>query len=125
MAHASAAAHAYPEPGTDTFNQRPVDLVHLARHTLGNRELEREVLQIFVRQSAIYLDRIRDARTVTERQMAAHTIKGSARGIGAWKVADIAEVLENPGQDNDLVGELAEAVKKTNGFISGLLDDDA
>lgn len=124
MAHASAAAHALPEPETGAFNQRPVDLVHLARHTLGNRDLEREVLQIFVRQSAIYLDRIRDATTVTERQMAAHTIKGSARGIGAWQVADIAEGLENPGPANDLVGELAEAVKKTNGFISGLLDND-
>lgn len=124
MAHASVAAHAYPEPETGAFNQRPVDLVHLARHTLGNRELEREVLQIFVRQSAIYLDRIRDARTVTERQMAAHTIKGSARGIGAWHVADLAEVLENPGPSNGGVVELAEAVKKANGFISGLLDDD-
>lgn len=31
--------------------ERPIDLVHLTRMTLGERNLEREVLQLFVRQT--------------------------------------------------------------------------
>lgn len=125
MAQATAVAHAFPGTETEAFTNRPVDLVHLARHTLGNRELEREVLQIFVRQSALYLERIRGAKSAAERLMAAHTIKGSARGIGAWEVAELAEVLENPGSTNGVIGQLAEAVEKTNRFISALLGDKA
>jgi len=125
MTHASAVARSIPVAESDTFSQRPVDLVHLARHTLGNRDLEREVLQIFVRQSVLYLDRIRGAKTGTERQMAAHTIKGSARGIGAWEVADLAEKLENSASGSGIVASLDSAVEKTNRFISSLLGDNS
>ena len=125
MTHASAVARSFPVAESDTFSQRPVDLVHLARHTLGNRDLEREVLQIFVRQSVLYLDRIRGAKTGTERQMAAHTIKGSARGIGAWEVADLAEKLESSAPGSGTVASLDSAVEKTNRFISSLLGDNS
>ena len=70
-----------------------IDHVHLERMTLGDRSLEREVLEIFVRQTALTLQRIvgaGPARTAA----AAHTLKGSARGIGAWRVAEAAERLE-------------------------------
>ena len=124
MTHASVAGLSLPASGMQHFNQRPVDLVHLARQTLGNRELEREVLQIFARQSALYLDRIRGAKTGTERRMAAHTIKGSARGIGAWEVAGLAEELESTAASSGVLAELAEAIEKTNRFIWALLSDD-
>jgi HPt (histidine-containing phosphotransfer) domain-containing protein len=79
-----------PSPAPD---DRPIDLVHLARTTLGDRALEREVLQLFERQSSILIARM---RTVPPAGVAAlaHTLKGSARGIGAWRVARAAEVLE-------------------------------
>lgn len=70
-----------------------IDDGHLRRMTLGDRRLEREVLEIFVRQIAIMLTRI----TVAEPALAsaaAHTLMGSARGIGAWRVAEAAERLE-------------------------------
>jgi hypothetical protein len=41
---------------------RPVDLKHLSRYTLGERALEREILELFCTQSAIYLERLRVAR---------------------------------------------------------------
>lgn len=123
MTQVAAVAHPFADAGFETMAQRPVDLVHLARHTLGNRDLEREVLQIFVCQSAIYLDRLRSAGNKAERQMAAHTIKGSARGIGAWVVADLAECVE--GQNGaDGLEALAAAIDKTNRFISALLSED-
>jgi len=70
-----------------------IDEDHLARMTLGDRRLEREVLEIFLRQTTIMLGRI----VGTEPALAvaaAHTLTGSARGIGAWRVARAAERLE-------------------------------
>jgi HPt (histidine-containing phosphotransfer) domain-containing protein len=70
-----------------------LDEVHLGRMTLGDRELERDVLQIFVRQAAMMLQRIATAEPPLAAA-AAHTLVGSARGIGAWRVALAAERLE-------------------------------
>jgi len=70
-----------------------IDEDHLGRMTLGDRRLEREVLELFLRQTAIMLDRIVGAEPPLAAA-AAHTLKGSARGIGAWRVARAAEVLE-------------------------------
>jgi HPt (histidine-containing phosphotransfer) domain-containing protein len=76
-------------------DQKPavLDAAHLARMTLGDRQLERDVLQIFVRQAAMMLDRIATAEPPLAAA-AAHTLVGSARGIGAWRVAHAAERLE-------------------------------
>jgi HPt (histidine-containing phosphotransfer) domain-containing protein len=71
-----------------------LDTAHLERMTLGDRRLEREVLELFLRQTTIMLGRIIDA-TPPLAGAAAHTLKGSARGIGAWRVARAAELLEN------------------------------
>lgn len=70
-----------------------IDHVHLERMTLGDRSLEREVLEIFARQTAMTLERIAGAGPA-RTAAAAHTLKGSARGIGAWRVAEAAERLE-------------------------------
>ena len=71
-----------------------IDEDHLGRMTLGDRRLEREVLELFLRQTTIMLDRIVGAEPPLAAA-AAHTLKGSARGIGAWRVARAAELLEN------------------------------
>jgi HPt (histidine-containing phosphotransfer) domain-containing protein len=70
-----------------------IDDAHLARMTLGDRRLEREVLELFVRQAALTLRRMIGAEPRLAAA-AAHTLKGSARGIGAWRVAQAAEQLE-------------------------------
>lgn len=113
----------------DTHRDRPVDLVHLARHTLGNRDLEREVLQLFVRQSAVYLGRLRGAHSVAERRTAAHTIKGSARGIGAWRIAELADAFERMPEgatngDGADFSELAQAIEDANIYIRDVLADE-
>jgi HPt (histidine-containing phosphotransfer) domain-containing protein len=70
-----------------------IDQVHLERMTLGDRTLEREVLELFARQTAMTLERIAGSGPACAAA-AAHTLKGSARGIGAWRVAEAAERLE-------------------------------
>jgi len=70
-----------------------VDRAHLARMTLGEASLEAEVLRLFEQQAAVLLARMQDA-TPTAAAAFAHTLKGSARGIGAWGVAAAAEAVE-------------------------------
>jgi HPt (histidine-containing phosphotransfer) domain-containing protein len=71
----------------------PIDLAHLTRMTLGDLSLEHEVLRLFDRQAAMLMARMQGAepRLVAA---SAHTIKGSARGVGAWRIARDAETVE-------------------------------
>lgn len=117
----SALAVYSPEAGHPAA---PVDLVHLARHTLGNRDLELEVLRLFVRQSRTHLERLKLEEDFGRRCEVAHTIKGSARGIGAWKVADLAERLESAAGNpvSQVALDLENAIDQANDFICTLLD---
>jgi len=86
-----------------------IDANHLERMTLGDRRLEREVLELFVRQTTIMLNRIVGAEPALAAA-AAHTLKGSARGIGAWRVARAAELLEHAAGVAGHEGDVAEAI---------------
>jgi HPt (histidine-containing phosphotransfer) domain-containing protein len=89
-------ASAAPRAATPTAAaERPIDLVHLARMTLGDRSLEREVLQLFDRQAMLLCGRMAATASPAACADLAHTLKGSARGLGAWRVAAAAEVLES------------------------------
>jgi HPt (histidine-containing phosphotransfer) domain-containing protein len=105
---------------------RPVDLVHLARQTLGNRDLEQEVLELFERQSMLLISRLAAARDEKSWREAAHTLKGSAQGIGANRVARRAAAVETLGAERGsaaakgALAELSAAVTETNAFIRGL-----
>ena len=69
-----------------------IDTEHLARMTLGERSLEREVLELFGRQADMLLPRIRRGDPALAAA-SAHTLKGSAVGIGAFGVARAAEAV--------------------------------
>jgi HPt (histidine-containing phosphotransfer) domain-containing protein len=96
---------------------RPVDLVHLSRQTMGDRDLEREVLALFEHQSLAILARLREASNAKSWSEAAHTLKGSARGIGAFEVAKLAEELELVADDY-LSCEAWTSLKKLEGCVS-------
>lgn len=85
-------------------SDQPIDRDHLQRATLGDRALERELLAMFQTQLAEARTRLAGA-DAAERSRIAHAIKGAARGLGAFEIADCAAKIErNPGQDG-LVGE--------------------
>ena len=71
----------------------PIDTEHLARMTLGERSLQREVLALFDRQADMLMPRIRQGAPAMAAA-SAHTLKGSAVGIGAFKVARAVEQVE-------------------------------
>lgn len=106
-------------------DDRPIDLVHLARMTLGERSLEREVLQLFDRQSTLLLARMRSAAPAGILTLA-HTLKGSARGIGAWRVASAAEAVElaavgPAGEYKTALGTIKAAVDEAKAAIVEML----
>jgi HPt (histidine-containing phosphotransfer) domain-containing protein len=103
----------------------PVDFVHLQRYTLGDRALELEVLHLFAAQAPLTLDVLRRAHTSRAWRDAAHTLKGSARAVGAWHVATCAETVEQlTGAEDDRRGaldRLERALDEASRFIRGLL----
>ena len=80
--------------GTAASYERPIDLVHLARQTLGDRCLEQEILTLYLKQAQSLLSRIEQSPCARERADIAHTLKGSSRAVGAWQVATAAEAVE-------------------------------
>lgn len=72
---------------------QPIDLAHLARMTLGDPVLEREVLALFTAQAASLVAML--ASLPDDAARLAHMLKGSARAIGAFGVAEAAEAFED------------------------------
>jgi HPt (histidine-containing phosphotransfer) domain-containing protein len=101
----------------------PIDLAHLSRMTIGDESLEQEVLAMFSAQSAKLLDTL--AAMPAEAGTLAHTLKGSARAIGAFAVAEAAGRLEAAlaaGNDpTEALAELGDAVALARTAIDAML----
>jgi HPt (histidine-containing phosphotransfer) domain-containing protein len=101
----------------------PIDFEHLNRMTLGDAGLEQEVLAMFVAQSARLVRML--ATIPPDAGALAHTLKGSARAIGAFAVADAADRLETAiarGIDaSAALAELGEAVAEARAAIEPVL----
>lgn len=109
---------------------QPVDLDHLARYTGGDAALNAEVLNLFANQSVELLAKLQavlDASDAKSWKEITHSLKGAARGIGAFGFADAAANAEPaqpaPGNANavaalDALKREAEAVHR---FIAAYL----
>lgn len=111
---------------SDNGPERPLDLVHLSKYTLGDRGLETELLGLFRAQAGIYIARLETAACAKEWRDAAHSLKGSARGLGAWALGDVAEEIERLGYDDAAararaVERIRAAILVVNVFIDGLM----
>ena len=78
----------------DTDAPRLIDHEHLRRYTLGDPGIELEILGLFAEQLPITIGALEHATTDKDWGMAAHTLKGSARAVGAWPLAALAEDAE-------------------------------
>jgi HPt (histidine-containing phosphotransfer) domain-containing protein len=103
-------------------DEQPIDLQHLRQMTLGDSALEREALSIFLAQTA---RPIGDLMISAEPTALAHRLEGSARAIGAFRVAERAATLEcairggdNPSQ---ILIELDHAMAEARAAIEAML----
>ncbi len=74
-----------------------VDMEHLARYTGGDAALNAEILRLFDAQANDLVARLQvilNARDAKSWKEVTHTIKGAARGIGAFDMADAAARCE-------------------------------
>jgi HPt (histidine-containing phosphotransfer) domain-containing protein len=103
----------------------PIDIVHLRRMTLGDAALEREVLTMFSAQASRLVKGL--AAMASDAPALAHTLKGSARAIGAFAVADAAAHLEtlirSGGQTAEALSELDDAVTQARAAIEAMLGE--
>jgi HPt (histidine-containing phosphotransfer) domain-containing protein len=103
--------------------EAPIDVEHLGRMTFGDAALRREVLAMFLKQTGELLSRL--AAHSSEGAALAHTLKGSARAIGAFRVAACAEVLEaairHGGDLSAPVAELEVVVAEVSRSIEAIL----
>ena len=97
-----------------------IDREHLDRQTMGDKELAREVLGMFLEQMRLRLDSLAiDAPDLKEQ---AHSIKGSARSIGAWDLAKSAEMVElGDGEPSHLLPRLKEDIRRTSMEVEAIV----
>jgi HPt (histidine-containing phosphotransfer) domain-containing protein len=102
----------------------PIDIAHLRRMTLGDEALEREVLTMFSTQATNLAGVL--AAMPSDAPALAHTLKGSARAIGAFAVADAAAHLEtlikNGGNSVAALSQLDDAIAEARDAIDAYLD---
>jgi HPt (histidine-containing phosphotransfer) domain-containing protein len=101
----------------------PLDRDHLKRMTLGDLALEREVLSMFLTQTSRLVDTL--AAQGADALALAHTLKGSARAIGAFGVAEHATALEaalrNGEEPVAVLAALRQAVADARTAIEAIL----
>jgi hypothetical protein len=79
-----------------------VDQAHLNRMTGGDSALASEVLGLFREQWDLWARLLAPTTPTLDWGNAAHTIKGSARGIGAWQLAEICGSAEEAARTEEL-----------------------
>lgn len=107
---------------------RMLDLAYLHKNYVatGLGDALRNILQTFQHQSRQNLQTIQDAHAAgnyANLTMAAHTLKGAAGSVGAFRLADGAEKLEDAAEqaDSDAVTRLcAELVHLTNATLEAI-----
>jgi HPt (histidine-containing phosphotransfer) domain-containing protein len=101
----------------------PIDIEHLGRMTLGDAVLEHEVLAMFSAQTVGLIASL--ATMPADATALTHTLKGSARAIGAFQVAEAAGRVETALRDGDdpaqALAELNDAVAQVRSAIDARL----
>ena len=104
----------------------PIDRAHLARYTLGDASLEREILELFLGHLPNTIRDLGLAATDKDWRMAAHALKGSARAVGAWRLSRAAEAAErvtvaDREAADAAIARIAEASVEVSTHVAGLI----
>ena len=78
-------------------NPEIFDREHLNQYTAGDAALERELVSLFLTHFAPVRQQLEAAASAQDWRFAAHSLRGSARSIGAQAIAILADELEAMG----------------------------
>ncbi len=107
----------------------PIDLDHLARYTGGEKTLNAEILKLFdcqVTEMVGQLNAVIEVRDAKRWREIAHTIKGAARGVGAFGMGEAAAAAEpidpaNAEKARAAIETLQIEANSVRGFIQNYL----
>src|ERR1700742_5100555 len=107
----------------------PIDLEHLARYTGGEKALNAEILKLFdsqVTDMVGQLNAVLAVRDTRRWREIAHTIKGAARGVGAFGMGEAAAAAEpvdptNSDKAQAAIRNLESEAQSVRGFIQNYL----
>jgi HPt (histidine-containing phosphotransfer) domain-containing protein len=106
-----------------------IDLNHLARYTGGEKALNAEILRLFETQLNDMVDQLNSvlrARDTQRWREITHTIKGAARGVGAFGIGEAAAAAEpvdpaNAERATEAIKSLENEAQNVRGFIQTYL----
>jgi HPt (histidine-containing phosphotransfer) domain-containing protein len=88
---------------SEIHKQGPViDVAHLQRMACDDKNLMIEVLGIFRQQADMWEKLLSPDTPTPDFMVAAHTIKGSAKSIGAWELGEICGRAEEEARTRQL-----------------------
>lgn len=102
-----------------------IDTEHLDRVTFRDAAFRTEILSLFVREAKVLEQRLASAAADEDWRVAAHTLKGMSRGIGAARLAAMSEQAERLTSHarKDALGSLsrhiAEAIGESERILAG------
>jgi HPt (histidine-containing phosphotransfer) domain-containing protein len=103
-----------------------VDFRHLERFAAGDQQVVDEVLELFREQASMWI-RLLDPAAEGWRD-AAHSLKGSALGVGAFALADeceAAERAESPAERALLAESIRDAIEAALADIAAYAHEQA
>lgn len=104
-----------------------VDIAHLNRYTGGDPAVNNEILRLFQKQAATLVAKLHDCLEAGDNEgwfEAAHSMKGAARGIGAFAFADVVAQAEKlqPRSDRAKTQAAWATMKSHAGLVHMFID---
>lgn len=96
---------------------KPVDYDHLQTQAAGDLGVMREVLALFITHTEQVIGELEQTQDERVWKQWAHTLKGSARGIGAFEMAEAAADAERHLLDRSKLARLKAAFDDARAFI--------
>lgn len=106
----------------------PIDLDHLARYTGGDRTLNTEILRLFNGQVHNMVDEllaVLQQRDVRKWRLVTHTLKGAARGVGAFAMGEAAAAAEpiDPTLSQDRAIQVIETLRVEGEAVQAFIEE--
>lgn len=108
------------EHSDNQFAESSLDLVHLSRQTMGDSKLEQEILVLFLLQCQSCEDALLSPTNTGQLTDVAHQMKGCAKAVGAWDIAQTAGLLEKNPDKKHLILKLHDQLHLVKKYLKFL-----